>query len=135
MPNPSCCFSATMYHFPGFGIIFILELVLSVRAFECLSYGVDYVDGGGPYCVNTASSDPFSFSSFFKGMLRPCRLEKAVRLLKMLQAVTQTKAVSHPSSLTRTETSIFAQIYRAFQTVSTRSPRGIRTSSPIDGRV
>jgi hypothetical protein len=50
-------------------IIFILEFVFSVKAFECLSYGVDYVDGGGPYCVNTASSDPFSFSSYFEGML------------------------------------------------------------------
>jgi hypothetical protein len=49
--------------------LFILEFVLSIKAFECLSYGVDYVDGGGPYCVNTASSDPFSFSSYFEGTL------------------------------------------------------------------
>jgi hypothetical protein len=55
-----------------FRVIFflrILEFVLSVTAFECLSYGVDYVDGGGPYCVNTDSSDPFSFSSYFEGMI------------------------------------------------------------------
>jgi hypothetical protein len=49
--------------------LFILEFVLSIKAFECLSYGVDYVDGGGPSCINTDSSDPFSFSSYFKGML------------------------------------------------------------------
>ena len=34
---------------------------------QCKSYGIDFVDGGGPYFINTASSDYFSFTTQFKG--------------------------------------------------------------------
>jgi hypothetical protein len=33
----------------------------------CLSYGVDFVDGGS-YFINTASLDYFNFTSYFEGM-------------------------------------------------------------------
>lgn len=33
----------------------------------CHSYGVDFFDGGGPYFINTASPDDFSFITVFQG--------------------------------------------------------------------
>lgn len=34
---------------------------------ECQSSGYDFVDGGGPYCINTTSNDWFSFGTVFRG--------------------------------------------------------------------
>lgn len=34
---------------------------------DCESFGYDFVDGGGPYCINTTSSDYFSFGTEFEG--------------------------------------------------------------------
>jgi len=50
----------------------LLPLVLAVglagRAIaECQSSGYDFVDGGGPYCINTTSNDWFSFGTVFQG--------------------------------------------------------------------
>lgn len=36
---------------------------------DCLSYGVDFVDGGGPYCINTTSLDYFTFGTEFFGRM------------------------------------------------------------------
>ena len=62
------CFIVTMNRLRVLYFLFIVDFVVSAKAFECLSHGVDYVDGGGPYCVSTASSAPFSFASYFEGM-------------------------------------------------------------------
>lgn len=50
----------------------VLPLVLVVglagRAIaECQSSGYDFVDGGGPYCINTTSNDWFTFGTVFQG--------------------------------------------------------------------
>jgi hypothetical protein len=42
-------------------------------AAECLSFGVDFVDGGS-YFINTGSPDLFNFTSFFRGMHHPLLL-------------------------------------------------------------
>ncbi|EXJ64010.1 hypothetical protein A1O7_00345 [Cladophialophora yegresii CBS 114405] len=43
-------------------------LALSGRsAADCLSYGYDFVDGGGPYCINTTSTSYFTFGTEFFG--------------------------------------------------------------------
>ncbi|KAI1623750.1 hypothetical protein EDD37DRAFT_438741 [Exophiala viscosa] len=34
---------------------------------DCISFGYDFVDGGGPYCINTTSTDYFSFGTEFEG--------------------------------------------------------------------
>lgn len=34
---------------------------------DCHSYGVDFFDAGGPYFINTASPDDFSFTTVFRG--------------------------------------------------------------------
>ena len=36
-------------------------------AADCLSYGYDFVDGGGPYCMNTTSTAYFTFGTEFFG--------------------------------------------------------------------
>ena len=48
---------------------FVLALVaLAGRATaDCLSYGYDFVDGGGPYCINTTSTAYFTFGTEFFG--------------------------------------------------------------------
>ncbi len=48
--------------------VFILLTLSRWTSADCYSYGVDYVDGGGPYCINTTSTDFFSFVSDFQGM-------------------------------------------------------------------
>ncbi|KEF57809.1 uncharacterized protein A1O9_05729, partial [Exophiala aquamarina CBS 119918] len=50
----------------------ILPLVLVVSLAgraksECQSFGYDFVDGGGPYCINTTSNDWFAFGTVFQG--------------------------------------------------------------------
>ena len=77
-----------------FCFLIVLDFIVSATAFECLSYGVDYVDGGGPYCVNTASSDPFSFISYFEGMPRPVS-QANIPSSNVQQAVIRAKAASH----------------------------------------
>ncbi|KAJ9499166.1 hypothetical protein H2202_005323 [Exophiala xenobiotica] len=47
--------------------VFILLALSRWTSADCVSYGVDYVDGGGPYCINTTSTDFFSFVSDFEG--------------------------------------------------------------------
>ena len=46
--------------------LLLLSLVSWASA-DCSSFGWDFVNGGGPYCVDTRSSEPFSFGSGFEG--------------------------------------------------------------------
>ncbi|KAL2415570.1 hypothetical protein ABEF95_014231 [Exophiala dermatitidis] len=46
---------------------FLLLGLAGRSAADCLSYGYDFIDGGGPYCVNTTSTDYFSFGTEFNG--------------------------------------------------------------------
>jgi hypothetical protein len=52
------------------GHLLVLTLVSWASA-ECRSFGWDFVDKGGPYCVDTRSSEPFSFGSGFSGLSWP----------------------------------------------------------------
>lgn len=54
-----------MYALAGFGIV--LFTLAGRSAADCLSYGYDFVDGGGPYCVNTTSTAWFTFGTEFFG--------------------------------------------------------------------
>ncbi|EXJ94936.1 hypothetical protein A1O1_00054 [Capronia coronata CBS 617.96] len=47
--------------------LYIFLAVAGQSAADCLSYGYDFVDGGGPYCINTTSPDFFSFGTEFYG--------------------------------------------------------------------
>lgn len=46
--------------------LFLLRWINLVEA-DCVSYGVDFIDGG-TYFINTASPDYFNFTSYFEGM-------------------------------------------------------------------
>jgi hypothetical protein len=47
----------------------LLMNLASWASAECLSFGWDFVNGGGPYCIDTRSSEPFSFGTGFQGQL------------------------------------------------------------------
>ncbi|EXJ89107.1 hypothetical protein A1O3_02171 [Capronia epimyces CBS 606.96] len=47
--------------------LYIFLALATQSAADCLSYGYDFVDGGGPYCINTTSPDFFSFGTLFYG--------------------------------------------------------------------
>ena len=48
------------------GALYFFHFFVTSQA-ACQSFGVDYVDGGGPYFVNTGSPDFFSFTNIFEG--------------------------------------------------------------------
>jgi hypothetical protein len=54
-----------MHSFPFF-VLAILGLI-GQSAADCESSGYDFVNGGGPYCINTTSTDYFSFGTEFEG--------------------------------------------------------------------
>lgn len=47
-------------------LLCIFALIRLIAA-DCRSTGTDYVDAGGPYCVNSTSTDFFSFGTEFEG--------------------------------------------------------------------
>lgn len=53
-----------------YSLVFALCLLVGLAGratAECQSSGYDFVDGGGPYCINTTSNEWFSFGTVFQG--------------------------------------------------------------------
>ncbi|ETI27929.1 hypothetical protein G647_00378 [Cladophialophora carrionii CBS 160.54] len=57
--------------------VFALLALSGRSAADCLSYGYDFVDGGGPYCINTTSTSYFTFGTEFFGC-QPSDVQDAV---------------------------------------------------------
>ncbi|KAJ9608272.1 hypothetical protein H2200_007260 [Cladophialophora chaetospira] len=59
------------------GLVVALLAIAGKSAADCESFGYDFVNGGGPYCINTTSTSYFTFGTEFFGC-QPSDVQGAV---------------------------------------------------------
>jgi hypothetical protein len=95
---------------PSLSVVTVALFTLASRvAATCTSYGYDFVNGGGPYCINTTSTAYFAFGTEFFGQSSHVILTRHQAEDYQGVKLATFRALSRLLSSTRTKTNTSAQ--------------------------